>query len=191
MTEDLTRHLAREILKSRARALARPPLLEQERQVRFDLVTFKVLQYELAVESKFVDEVFWIHGLTPVPQTSALVRGLTSVHGQISTVIDMAVLLGLKSDQQLFELPLVDESKREVGLLVRFGALRLALSIDELIGVREVDEGEINPAALAATLEASEESRLKNFYLAATEDQLIILDAKRIFTDSMIVALSG
>jgi chemotaxis signal transduction protein len=179
--------LAREILKVRARALARPPVLEQERQVRFDLVTFKVMQCDLAIESKFVDEVFWISNLTPVPQTGALVRGLTSLHGQVFTVIDMAVLLGLKAEAAE---PGACEERREIGLLIRFGALRLALSIDELIGVREIDDGELSPAILADALSASEDSRLKNFYQAAS-DVLIILDAKRIFTDSMIVALAG
>ena len=167
-------NLTRQILRSRARLLARPHVLEQVRQIVLDLVEFKACGRRLAFETKFIDEAFSIKDISPVPQTSALVRGVTNVRGQIVTVIDLAVLFNLSPSG----------SQQSDGLILRFGALRLAICVDEVLGVRQLDNSDLSQGFSGLS------ERLTEFALALTADLLIILDAKRIFTDGMIGQLA-
>ena len=173
-------NLVKQILRSRARLLSRPLVLEQDRQVLFELVEFKACGRRLAVETKFVDEAITLKDISRVPQTAALVRGITNVRGQIVTVIDLSVL---------FDLPMQSEKNHSAagsdGLILRFGALRLAVCVDEVLGVRQLDNSELSQGFTGLS------DRLSQFTLSLTTDLLIILDAKRIFTDGMIGQLAG
>jgi purine-binding chemotaxis protein CheW len=184
MTDDkenlVDNSLAKQILRSRARLLARPLVMEQDRQILFELVEFKACGRRLAFETKFVDEAITIKDISPVPQTSALVRGITNVRGQIVTVIDLSVLFDLKNSSE----PSSNTSASD-GLILRFGALRLAVCVDEVLGVRQLDNSELSQGFTGLS------ERLSQFTVALTIDLLIILDAKRIFTDGMIGQLAG
>lgn len=180
--------LSKQILRSRARLLARPLVMEQDRQIIFELVEFKACGRRLAVETKFVDEAITIKDISLVPQTSPLVRGITNVRGQIVTVVDLSVLFDI--NQSAADANLRKQSNKAAksasdGLILRFGALRLAVCVDEVLGVRQLDSGELSQGFTGLS------DRLSQFTVALTTDLLIILDAKRIFTDGMIGQLAG
>ncbi len=180
--------LSKQILRSRARLLARPLVMEQDRQIVFELVEFKACGRRLAVETKFVDEAITIKDISLVPQTSPLVRGITNVRGQIVTVVDLSVLFDI--NQSAADANLRKQSSKAAksasdGLILRFGALRLAVCVDEVLGVRQLDSGELSQGFTGLS------DRLSQFTVALTTDLLIILDAKRIFTDGMIGQLAG
>jgi chemotaxis signal transduction protein len=180
--------LSRQILRSRARLLARPLVMEQDRQIVFELVEFKACGRKFAFETKFVDEAITIKDISLVPQTSPLVRGITNVRGQIVTVIDLSVLFDIQA--AVAELSLHGATSKTVncasdGLILRFGALRLAVCVDEVLGVRQLDNGELSHGFFGLS------DRLAEFAVTLTTDLLIILDAKRVFTDGMIGQLAG
>lgn len=180
--------LSKQILRSRARLLARPLVMEQDRQIVFELVEFKACGRRLAVETKFVDEAITIKDISLVPQTSPLVSGITNVRGQIVTVVDLSVLFDI--NQSVADANLRKQSNKAAnsasdGLILRFGALRLAVCVDEVLGVRQLDSGELSQGFTGLS------DRLSQFTVALTTDLLIILDAKRIFTDGMIGQLAG
>ncbi|MBP6747677.1 chemotaxis protein CheW [bacterium] len=180
--------LSKQILRSRARLLARPLVMEQDRQIVFELVEFKACGRRLAVETKFVDEAITIKDISLVPQTSPLVSGITNVRGQIVTVVDLSVLFDI--NQSAADANLRKQSNKAAksasdGLILRFGALRLAVCVDEVLGVRQLDSGELSQGFTGLS------DRLSQFTVALTTDLLIILDAKRIFTDGMIGQLAG
>jgi chemotaxis signal transduction protein len=117
--------LSKQILRSRARLLARPLVMEQDRQIVFELIEFKACGRRLAVETKFVDEAITIKDISLVPQTSPLVRGITNVRGQIVTVVDLSVLFDIK--QSAAEASLAKPSSKATnsasdGLILRFGS---------------------------------------------------------------------
>jgi hypothetical protein len=58
-------------------------------------------------------------------------------------------------------------------------------SFDLVLGVRQLDSGELSQGFSGLS------DRLSQFTVALTTDLLIILDAKRIFTDGMIGQLAG
>ena len=180
--------LSKQILRSRARLLARPLVMEQDRQIVFELVEFKACGRRLAVETKFVDEAITIKDISLVPQTSPLVRGITNVRGQIVTVVDLSVLFDINqsaTDANLRKPSSKAAKSASDGLILRFGALRLAVCVDEVLGVRQLDSGELSQGFSGLS------DRLSQFTVALTTDLLIILDAKRIFTDGMIGQLAG
>lgn len=175
--------LTKQILRSRARLLARPLVMEQDRQILFELVEFKACGRRLAVETKFVDEAITVKDISRVPQISPLVKGITNVRGQIVTVIDLAELFG--TQELADDAPRHGSSSASEGLILRFGALRLAVCVDEVLGVRQLDSSELSQGFAGLS------ERLTEFTVALTVDLLIILDAKRIFTDGMIGQLAG
>lgn len=123
-----------------------------------------------------------------MPQTSPLVSGITNVRGQIVTVVDLSVLFDI--NQSAADANLRKQSNKAAksasdGLILRFGALRLAVCVDEVLGVRQLDSGELSQGFTGLS------DRLSQFTVALTTDLLIILDAKRIFTDGMIGQLAG
>lgn len=182
----LRNSLSRELLKTRARMLARPLAEDSERTLAYQVVAFGLSGNRLAVETKLTEEVFPIKDLTPVPKMPDYVLGLTNLRGHIISVLSLSGLLGLEgSTANRPKNPIAIDEGEKIAVLVKFGALKLALAVDELLGVREVDYLELseNSACLS--------ERLAGLCLAMTTDRLIILDAKRLFKDSMIASLSG
>ncbi len=125
-SENVDNALTKQILRSRARLLARPLVMEQDRQILFELVEFKACGRRLAVETKFVDEAITVKDISRVPQISPLVKGITNVRGQIVTVIDLAVLFG--TQESAVDAPAPGASGTSDGLILRFGACLLYTS---------------------------------------------------------------
>jgi purine-binding chemotaxis protein CheW len=182
----LRNSLSRELLKTRARMLARPLAEDSERRLAYQVVAFGVSGNRLAVETRLTEEVFQIKDLTPVPKMPDYVLGLTNLRGHIISVLSLSRLLGLEgSTVSRPEKPVAREERETIAVLVKFGALKLALAVDELLGVRDVDYVELSENSTCLS------ERLAGLCLAITTDRLIILDAKRLFKDSMIASLSG
>ena len=87
--------------------------------------------------------------IEPVREAPAFVRGVTVVRGESLPVVDLAVLLGGQSTQQ---------GNRFVTL--RVGPRRLALLVDEVIGISERDAGGAQPAPLLSSALAEHVERL-------------------------------
>lgn len=85
---------ARELLEARARVLARP-LAPDHPGATLSLVTFGLVEETYGIEARHVCGVFRLTDLAPLPGADAAVAGLTGWRGELLTVLDLRVLLGL------------------------------------------------------------------------------------------------
>lgn len=90
----LTDARSRELLEERARVLARP-LAPEHPGATLALVTFGLADETYGIEARHVCGVFRLTDLAPLPGAEAALAGLTGWRGDLLTVLDLRVLLGL------------------------------------------------------------------------------------------------
>jgi purine-binding chemotaxis protein CheW len=80
---------AEQILRTRARALARTPPQASAEGAMLELLEFRLASERYAVESQLVEEVHPLRDLTPLPCTPPFVLGIVNVRGRILPVLDL------------------------------------------------------------------------------------------------------
>lgn len=111
---------AAQVLRARARQLAAAPGLDQARD-ECEVLLCRVGAEQYAVPLEALRRLQPVEGLTPLPCTPAFVAGLLNVHGELVTVLDLAVALELRAASTLgpsSQVLLVDAPRGQVGLLV-------------------------------------------------------------------------
>ena len=93
------------------------------------LVDFDIEGQRYALPLNDVERVLPMVAVSPLPQAPAVVLGVINLHGQVIPVLDL---------RRRFGLPLRDYGLTARLLVVRTGRRILALTVDEVLGVREV-----------------------------------------------------
>jgi purine-binding chemotaxis protein CheW len=162
----------RKILKVRAEALAREPVVQEKPQNYLEVVEFLLANERYGIESSYIREVYLMKELTPVPSTPAFVLGITSVRGRILSVIDV---------KKFFDLP-----ERGLGdlnriIIIESNEMELCILADVVMGVRSIPLDEIQPSLPNLT-------GIRQEYLRGiTKDQVVILDMEKFLSDKKIV----
>jgi purine-binding chemotaxis protein CheW len=111
------------VLGARARSLATVVPVE-DRARAIEVLVCRLGSEEFAVELRLLNGVFRADGLTKVPCAPPFVAGVLNLRGEIVTVLDLAVVVGL-----------IASDRREV-LLAETPHVRVGLLVDEALGVR-------------------------------------------------------
>ncbi len=162
----------KEILKARARALAREPQPEQEAADAIEVIEFVVAQERYAVESAFVREITPLNELTPLPCTPPFVLGVVNVRGQILSVIDI---------KKFFDLPEKGLTDLNKVVILRSESMEFGVLADLIVGTRAVFVRELQPSL--PTLMGIREEYLRG----VTADRTVVLDAGKLLSDPKIV----
>ena len=102
-----------------------------------DTVTvFTLCERRFGLPLGSVDRVLPVVAVTPLPNAPPVVRGLIDLHGEIIPVVDLHVRFGLPSR----ELALDDRL-----LVARTPTRRIAMLIDDVTGVVELDPDDVVP----------------------------------------------
>ncbi len=163
---------AREVLCSRARALARPPEQAPEAEASLQLLEFRLAKERYALETRYVREVQPLTSLTPLPCTPPFVLGIANARGRIVPVLDM---------KKLFDLPETGLTDLRHLILVSGNDLELGLLADVIVGVRTlpVDSLQVSLPTLTG---------IRSDYLkGVTADRLVVLDMARLLADPKII----
>ena len=168
----LTPEKKREVLKARAKTLAREPQRKERTQTDLEIVEF-LLSYETyGIESSFVREVYPLTHITPLPGTPSFVLGIINVRGQILSVLDLRKFFDLpeKGLTDLNKVIIIQDEKMEFGILA-----------DVVTGIRKISLDTIQPAL--PTLTGIRAEYLKGI----TDERVVILEAKKILGDEKII----
>jgi purine-binding chemotaxis protein CheW len=164
---------ARQILRERALALARPLANGSVAQDNaLELLEFRLASERYAVESRFVQEVHPLRDLTPLPGTPPFVPGIVNVRGQILPVYDL---------KKLFDLPEPGLTDLHRVLHVRGHDMELGLLADIIVSVRVIAADRLQ--ASLPTLTGIRAEYLKGI----TDDRIVVLDLDRILSDPKII----
>ena len=154
---------AKEILKTRARILARPAKRDDDGQGEIlNVIEFRLAQERYAVEQKYVREVHPLRELTPVPCTPGFVLGMINVRGQILPVIDV---------KKFFDLPETGITDLHMVIIVHTEEMELGILADAVTGVRLVPQALCQPSLPTLT------------GIRARYQHMVILDVPSILND--------
>lgn len=163
---------AKQILRARAQALARPAEHAPLAEASLELLEFRLAQESYAVETRYVREVYPLKDLTPLPCTPPFILGIVNVRGRVTPVVDI---------KKFFDLP--DKGLTDLNriILVAGNELELGLLADVIVGVRNVPVESLQPAL--PTLTDVGAAYLKG----VTAERLVVLDLARVLADPKII----
>lgn len=161
-----------EILRTRARALARPPDDAPAAATLLDVLEFRLAQERYALEIRYVREVCPLKDLTPLPCTPPFVLGIVNVRGRIVPVLDL---------KKLFDLPEQGLTDLHRIILVEGNDLEFGLLADATVGVRSIPADTLQPSLPTLTGIRSE------YLKGVTAERLVVLDVARILADPKIM----
>jgi purine-binding chemotaxis protein CheW len=162
--------LAEAVLRERAREYARTADSDTIARGN-ELLIFRAGAEEYAAELHRLRGVLRVSGLTPVPCTPALVAGVLNVRGELVSVLDLAVLLGLESSASSSadaEVVLVEASEALVGLLV-----------DSVVGVNRIDLGDLDGSFSG-----------RDYVRGVADSRIVVLDIDRLLMGGRLDALN-
>ena len=162
----------KKILRARAEALAREPQSKQGGEESIDVVEFLLAYESYAIESSCVREVYPLKDLTPLPGTPPFVLGVSSVRGQILSVIDL---------KKFFDLPEKGLTDLNKVIIVRADFMEFGILADAVLGVRSIPLQELQGPLPTLTGIRAEYLR------GVTKERLVLLDAAKILSDKKII----
>lgn len=126
-----SREILKEAEKIRARKKSAPP-----KEKTYHLITFSLAGKRYGLEIQFIKGIQWVGKVTRVPGLPDYILGLTSLKGDIVSVVDLCLLLGLRRRASPPEPSLI---------IVSFNEVTTSFLVDALGEVMEVSEGSIKP----------------------------------------------
>ncbi|MCE9615814.1 MAG: chemotaxis protein CheW [Lentisphaerae bacterium] len=162
----------REILRQRARALARPACPEEPASGLVEVVEFQLGRERYAFDALCIGEVLPLRPLTLVPGAPPLVRGILNVRGRIVAVLDLKILL---------DLPRGGMTDHPRIILLRSPATEFGCLADAVIGTRTLRLRDLQPTLPTLT-------GIRAKYLGGVIDSdLVLLDGFKLLTDRTLV----
>lgn len=172
LNRGLTPAEEKDILKARARALAREPLQEAPESERLEFLEFSLAYETYGVEMAYVRETRTLRDIAPVPCTPPFVLGLINVRGRIISVIDI---------KRFFDLPEKGLTDLNKIIILHYGEMEFGILADNILGVRTIPLVELQPSL--PTLSGIREEYLKG----VTVDRTVVLDGKKLLSDGKII----
>jgi purine-binding chemotaxis protein CheW len=163
----------RQILKVRAKALAREPKRHEAHNEYLEVVEFLLAYETYAIESRYVREVYPLKEITPQPCTPPFVLGMISVRGKILWIIDI---------KKFFELPDKGLTDLNKVIIIHTDGIELGILADAILGIRSIPLQEIQPSLPTLTGIRAEYLR------GVANDRRVILDGEKILSDRRIIA---
>jgi purine-binding chemotaxis protein CheW len=160
------------ILKDRANSLARQPEKEEDPGKQLQVVEFLLAHERYAIETAYIQEVYPLRELTPLPGTPPFVLGIINVRGQILSLIDL---------KKFFELPEKGITDLNKVIIIHMDEMEFGILADAVIGVRSVSFNDLQPSL--PTLTGIREEYLRG----VTGERLIVLDAGKLLLDRNII----
>lgn len=165
------REEAERILRSRARALARPVAIASGGDT-IDVLEFSLDGETYAIEPRHVREVLPLETLVPLPGVPTPVRGIASLRGEILSVIDL---------RRLFGLPERGPRELDYAVVLRSPTMSFAILADAIIGMRPMPRSATQePLPVPAATRAE-------YLTGVTAERIAVLDGDRLLADAKLI----
>lgn len=173
--EDRNDDTVQALLAERAGKLARPMAEAVERE-RIDILGFRLMYQEYAIEMNYIQEAVLTGEITPVPGTPPYIAGICAIRGEIISLVDLRIL---------FELPEKGLTDLNRVIVLTNGAITFGILADAITGTGSISRNRMVPA---------HPDRIpldSRFVLGITDEQVIVLDAAEIIADPRMVVDQG
>jgi len=146
--------------------------------------TFRVGEWLFGMDIRMIQEINRIPDITPLPLADEYVRGFINLRGQIVTILDLGVRLGLprkeigtESHNIILKPSAIPHSTRNGGGTGPAGSDPVGLLADEIGDVLEAEESSFEP--LPANVGGSD-GRFLSGVIKFGDDLMVLLDLKRV-----------
>jgi purine-binding chemotaxis protein CheW len=148
--------------------------------------TFRLEERLFGQSIPMVREIIRCYAITPVPHAQPHIRGLINLRGQVVTILDLAVRLGMprreiQESSHIIILKTTTElasmQSRGQGQGLQTSADMVGFLVDAIGDVVEADEGKIEPASANVT---EAEGRFLSGVLKTDAGLLVLLDIKEV-----------
>ncbi len=133
---DLTR-VAEEILRRRAESLA-AEAVEESAEDRMPLLLFRLGEEWYAVKVSDVREIYQEYAVTSIPCVPGFILGVVNIRGEIISVTDVAVLMGLDGDGE-------SDDEEASAIVIQNEEATTAMVVDEIGDIVEVPVDGVEP----------------------------------------------
>lgn len=162
----------KQILRARAQQLAQPLQSGTVEEASLELLEFRLANESYALETRYVQEVYPLKDLAPMPCTPTFILGMVNVRGNITAVIDIKKFFNLP-DKGLTDLHRI--------ILVQGNDIEFGLLADVIVGVRSLAADSLQPPMPTFT-------GIHSDYLkGVTKECQVVLDVDRILADPRIL----
>ncbi len=169
---EMTQTRKAEILRQRARLLAKESEKIKEDAEHLEIVEFLLAHERYGMELIHIREVYPLKKMTRVPCTPPFVLGIINFRGQILSIIDI---------KKFFDLPERENTEQKRVIVLCSEEMEFGMLTDEILGVKSVPLSDIQTSV--ETLNGIRAEYLRGI----TEDRLIILNGAKILSDKNIV----
>jgi purine-binding chemotaxis protein CheW len=166
----------REVLRARAKLLAREPQPGEAAGKSLDIVEFLLGYEHYGIESAYIREVCPLKDLRPLPGTPHFVLGLIAQRGQILSVIDL---------RRLFDLPEKGLTDLSRVLIVRAGQVEVGVLADAILPVRSIALSDLQPALTTMTGIGAD------YVKGISKDALVVLEIEKFLSDRRTIVDEG
>lgn len=162
----------REILRARARALARAPGPGADALETLEVIEFVLADEHYGIEANHVREVIPLKGLTPLATVPPFVLGVVSVRGQLLAVLELRQLLELTGDNR---------GDYPLAIVLGRGAMEFGVAVNSVLGVHRVPLSAVQRARDGIL-------GIRDQYLrGVTSERLVILDGAQLLADPQLI----
>lgn len=168
----LTTEEKKEILKRRARELARTREEPVQAEGMIEVLEFRLGSERYAIESSYIQEVHSIADITHLPGTPPFVTGIVNVRGRIHSVVDL---------RQFFDIPKKGLGDMNRLIILKSEKMEFGILVDSIAGIRMLCPGELQPPLPTLT------GIREEYLMGITGDRLAVLSAGKILSDRRIV----
>ncbi len=169
MSKDNT--ATKKILQARAKALAQETGKGPGAEQQLEILEFLLAYEHYGIETSYVDQVYPLRELTPLPGTPPFHLGIINVRGRILSVIDI---------KKLFDLPGKGLTDLNKVIVIHNDGMEFGILADAILSTRSIPVSAIRPPLPTLTGVRSEYLR------GITSERLIVLDGNKILSEKSI-----
>lgn len=174
--EQLSAEQAKAVMDERARALARVPERDPDSKEILEVMTARLANERIAIETRFVCEVHRPADITPVPGSPSFLVGVTNLRGEVLAVMDL---------RELFGLPAAETGERPQTVILGLQRPEFGLIVDEIYEVAQLRVGDVlEPPGSVTGLS-------RDCLRGVTAEALLVLDGDRLLTDRRLYVDEG
>ncbi len=158
------------VLKKRAEKFARKTEIAYKNGEEYLICNISDEFY--GFETKFMQEVFIVDNITPLPATPEWLLGIINVRGEIISVIDLRVF---------FDLQKTSEHKGYKVLILQENEMKFGILVDAVHDVVNLQNNELTKDFITF------DKIRKDYLLGLTKQNYVILDAEKILNDPKLI----
>jgi purine-binding chemotaxis protein CheW len=142
----------------------------QEKTDELEISSFYLGDALMGVPIDQIEEINHQLDITPVPHTAPCVRGLINLRGQVVTVIDLRVALGLTPG---------DPNRQVCNVVVRSHGEQIGIAVDRIADVVRTRWSDVEPAP--ANVAGADGQFFRGVY-KLPDELLVILDVEKVLS---------